>query len=160
MSVTIRQVPASATLHLRRQVLRPWLQEADCAFNHDSDPESVHLLAESGDEVLGVASILPEDKEGNHSESVFRIRGMAVLESERGRGIGARLLRELLERAARSKNLDCVWCNSRLRAATLYARQGFFKTGEPFELPDIGPHVTMEIPASKIRQTTETTADA
>jgi hypothetical protein len=36
-----------------------------------------------------------------------------------------------------------AWCNARAGSFGFYERFGFRRDGEPFELPDIGPHYRM-----------------
>ncbi len=36
-----------------------------------------------------------------------------------------------------------LWCNARLPALPLYRRAGFAEAGEPWDDPELGPHVVM-----------------
>jgi predicted GNAT family N-acyltransferase len=40
-----------------------------------------------------------------------------------------------------------VWCNARTPARSLYERAGFTVASDEFELPEIGPHLVMELAA-------------
>jgi ribosomal protein S18 acetylase RimI-like enzyme len=69
---------------------------------------------------------------------------MATAPRARGRGAGTAVLAALLDYAA-ALGAQRVWCNVRIGARSLYQRAGFRVTSEVFELPEIGPHVVMEL---------------
>ena len=106
----------------------------------DGDDAGIHFGAFVDDDLVGVASMVPEARGGGSGG--WRVRGMAVVPEHRGSGIGVDLLRAAVDEAW---NLDVpeVWCNARTSAAGFYARHGFETLGDVFELPDIGPHVVM-----------------
>jgi N-acetylglutamate synthase-like GNAT family acetyltransferase len=49
------------------------------------------------------------------------------------------LLRRLLEHAA-DGGAKVVWADATAASCGFFERHGFRRRGEPFELPDIGPH--------------------
>jgi predicted GNAT family N-acyltransferase len=71
-----------------------------------------------------------------------RLGRMAVAAELRGQGIGAQILREA-ERAARSGGAERISLHAQLRAASLYARDGYERRGEEFIEQGI-EHVAME----------------
>lgn len=107
-------------------------------WNRDAD--GLHFGAFVDDVLVGVASMVPLERDG--APGGWRVRGMAVVTDRRRNGIGADLLRAAVD-AAWDLDLPEVWCNARTSAAGFYARHGFEVVSETFELPDIGPHVVM-----------------
>jgi SAM-dependent methyltransferase len=67
---------------------------------------------------------------------------MATTEQVRGQGIGAALLGRLLAHVL-GRGGRRVWCNARVGARAFYERAGFIVEGEPYEIPEIGPHFLM-----------------
>lgn len=92
-----------------------------------------------GGELVAVGLIGPEGDPG-----AWRVRGMATAPAARGRGAGTAVL-ELLLAHARKHGATGVWASVRTPARTLYERAGFQQTTEAFELPEIGPHVIMNL---------------
>ena len=96
------------------------------------DESSHHAVAfDSGSKPVGTGRLLPDGHIGR----------MAVLKPWRGRGVGAALLRELLE-LARAKRMDMVKLNAQTHAAGFYRRLGFVVQGAEFIEAGI-PHVAM-----------------
>ncbi len=89
------------------------------------DPGCVHLLAVGeGGEPIGTARLVVEGSEG-------RVGRMAVLASHRRRGVGGRLLGELLD-IAREKGLRRLALGAQLHAIPFYERHGFVAMGPVF----------------------------
>jgi predicted GNAT family N-acyltransferase len=85
---------------------------------------------------IGTGRLLPEG----------RIGRMAVLKPWRGKGIGAALLRALLERA-RERGIERVSLHAQAHAIGFYLRFGFSARGEEFFEAGI-PHVQMTLELS------------
>lgn len=102
------------------------------------DARCVHVLAEHAGEPVGTARMLPDG----------RIGRMAVLRSWRGRGIGGRLLQELL-RLAEQRGARRVFLNAQLPVMGFYARHGFVTSGAPFEEAGM-PHVRMVLQGTRV----------
>ena len=98
----------------------------------EMDALSLHAIAcdETG-RAVGTARLLPD----------FHIGRMAVLESERGRGIGGRLLQAMME-AARQRGAAEVVLNAQVDAMPFYRRHGFVEEGDVFDDAGI-PHRRM-----------------
>lgn len=142
LSLVVREVAAEVVRPLRHRVLRPHQSLADCAYPGDERPDSFHLAALVDAEVVGIASVYRQAEDGAFGGSAWRLRGMATAPEFRGRGLGARLLGDCLERV-RGAGGDELWCNARTTAAGFYERLGFERRGEEFELPGIGPHLVL-----------------
>jgi GNAT superfamily N-acetyltransferase len=134
----LRRITAEATRGLRHEVLRPHQAPATIVYDHEGHPDTLHLGAFDGDELVGTGTIHPD------GDGVFRIRGMAVREGRRGAGIGAAILGGLVAHAAH-RGATLVWCNARSPARTLYGRAGFVGIGDVWDEPQLGPHVRMEL---------------
>ncbi len=149
--VIIRQAASQDTMPLRQLILRSEQPEASSIFPCDDHPKAKHVIAIRHKHLVGVGSILPEGRNGELSGKALRIRGMAVLPENRREGIGEMILDALLEYACGELAVGAVWCNARVPAKGLYERAGFVTIGEAFELPDIGPHVLLEVEISDLR---------
>ncbi|MBI3525135.1 MAG: GNAT family N-acetyltransferase [Betaproteobacteria bacterium] len=96
------------------------------------DAVSRHALAlDAGGNVIGAGRLLPDGHIGR----------MAVLPEWRARGVGAALLRRLMEEAGESGQRRLL-LNSQIQAAPFYARFGFIPEGREFIEAGI-PHITM-----------------
>lgn len=85
------------------------------------DAEAAHVLAFCEGQAVGCGRLLPEGKIGR----------LAVLAGERGHGIGAAMLRELMLEAQR-RCLPEVRLHAQCHARAFYQRQGFSAHGEVF----------------------------
>lgn len=102
------------------------------------DPECVHAVAELPTVgVIGTGRLHPSGKIGR----------MAVLAEWRGLGVGAALLRLLLDEARR-RGLDAVYLHGQLPVLGFYARFGFVAEGKEFDEAGI-PHRLMRLRLSR-----------
>jgi len=86
------------------------------------DAECIHTLAlASNGEALGTARMLPDGHIGR----------IAVLQAWRGRGIGTRLVEQLVAEAA-GAGINEVYLHAQMQAVGFYERLGFEAHGEPF----------------------------
>ena len=135
-------VPAARVRPLRAELLRPGQPPEQLRYEGDEAPDTLHLLALDGETEIGIASVMAGPHPRRPQPGDWRVRGMAIVASVRGRGIGAELLARC-EAHARAQGGARVWCNARVPARGFYERAGWSAEGEVFELPDIGPHVIM-----------------
>ena len=126
-------------LNLRWKVLRIGLP-LETAHYHgiDEDPRTKFVVAHLGGKMVGCATLQTDPRDG----AIYRIRGMAVDENVRNRGIGTKIVNLLQEFAATHKT--GIWCNARIRAVPMYERCGFVIVSDVFEIEGIGPHHDME----------------
>lgn len=139
--IRIRRVSAAKVYPLRHKVLRPNRTLADCVFLQDNDPETAHFAAEHEGEIIGIASVALNPREGD-PENTWRLRGMATAPEWQGQGIGAQVLAACLEHA-RAQGSSLMWCNARTSALEFYRKHGFETVGEEFDIKGIGPHYVM-----------------
>jgi predicted GNAT family N-acyltransferase len=97
------------------------------------DEHCVHALAVEGGEAVGTGRLLPDGHIGR----------MAVLKAWRGRGVGAALLRALIQ-AARERGDREVVLSAQVHALGFYRRHGFTAQGEIYEEAGI-PHQAMRL---------------
>ncbi len=143
--IHVRAVPAADTRPLRQRVLRPHQRPDEIVLAGDDDPAARHIGAwlDGDGPCVGVGSICPDPEAPGGA--VWRVRGMATDAAARGQGVGRAVLEALLAHGWAS-GATRIWCTARTTAAGFYLRQGFEVEGEPFELPQIGPHVVMRAP--------------
>jgi GNAT superfamily N-acetyltransferase len=141
VGIDVREITAELAFPLRRSMLRPMLPPSASRYDGDADDGALHLGAFDGHDrdrrLLGVASFVPRNEDGEIAASIYRLRGMAAV--VRNHGVGTALvehgLRELGARGALR-----VWCEGRTAAAGFYERLGFRRVGEEFVNPGTGPH--------------------
>lgn len=92
-----------------------------------------------GGELVAVGLVGPDGGPGS-----WRVRGMATAPHARGRGAGTVVLAALIGHAF-AQGATRIWCNARTPARSLYERAGFEVASDEFELPEIGPHLVMEL---------------
>lgn len=136
----VEQVPAEATFPLRLRVLGRGARPGDLARADDDHPDSAHFASCRNGRVVATGTVrrqppFPTDADG------WQIRGMAVEEAGRGKGLGTAILDAIIEHVAGRGGI--LWCHVRVRAESLYRRAGFGSLGEPFVDPVAGQQVLM-----------------
>lgn len=138
---------------LRYQVLRRplGLPFEETLFDGDELPTTLHLIAIEADQPIGCLTLLvPNDSVTNSVDPVapidqasrVQLRGMAVLQRTQNKGVGSCLLAEVHRLAWRHG--WHLWCKARQAAVPFYEKNGWIVRGEPFDIPNIGPHYTMD----------------
>jgi len=140
----IEPITAEDTRPLRHAILRTGRPLAETVFEGDHWPGTRHYGAFIDGRLIAVATLIPEATPAFSSAGAWRIRGMAVDESFRGRGLGAALVRACLDHAKSQRGRLC-WCNARVGARDFYLRCAFALQGEEFDVPGLGPHNLMFI---------------
>ena len=134
----ISAVGAAVVRPLRRGVLRRGLPARAARFEGDANSSTRHLAATVGSRVVGVLSAMdascPDD-----AARTRQLRGMAVDEDARGRGVGRRMLASLIA----GESAHGFWCNARTSAQRFYEACGWHVISRVFEIKDAGPHVCM-----------------
>jgi len=96
------------------------------------DEQALHVLAHIGQQSVGTGRILQDGHIGR----------IAVLQAYRGQGIGAEIVRALVEQAA-AAGQERVYLGAQLHAIGFYERLGFVPYGDEFMDAGI-PHIHME----------------
>jgi predicted N-acetyltransferase YhbS len=141
MQVRIDAVAAEETHAVRRLVLREGRADSVVTFDEDVLPEAIHLAAvDDGGSVVGVATFFPSVLAGRPDAAAWQLRGMAVLPSLQGSGVGGMLLAEGVARV-RAAGADVVWANGRDGALGFYERHGWKAVGDGYTYgPAALPH--------------------
>lgn len=141
--LTVARVAPEVTYPLRARVLRAGAPPESVHLPVDDRPDTAAFAATTTDgTVVGTAIVFPEACPWLPGPRAWRLRGMATAEGRRGRGIGARVLDAVLAHVAAGGG-EVVWCNARTPARRFYERAGFAVHGDPWDDPEIGPHVAM-----------------
>jgi [ribosomal protein S5]-alanine N-acetyltransferase len=129
----IARVTAKDCYGLRESILRSGQPKENWTFEADDDPRTIHLAMKQNNKIVAIVSLLPEVKEG----CPWRLRGMAVKEALRGKGVGQQLLVALLAMVEES-----VWCTARKDVQSFYLKNGFEIFGDEFVMNNLD-HVLM-----------------
>lgn len=143
LSFTIRTASAQEVLDLRHRVLRTGLSREEASFDGDEDPLTRHFAAvDQAGTVAGCATIMLSTWEG---KTAWRLRGMAVEEGWRSKGVGSALLRAIDASITTDATLPVpqLWCNARTPAVAFYKRNGWVVASEEFDIETAGPHFRM-----------------
>ena len=100
----------------------------------EHDASCVHAVAYSAGKAIGTGRLLPDGHIGR----------MAVLKSQRGKGIGKALLRTLVDAARRRGDRE-VLLSAQVHAVGFYRAEGFQPEGPVYEEAGI-PHQAMRRP--------------
>jgi len=138
----IRFIQADDVLAIRNEVLREGRLTLDeCRFPNDDAESTFHLGYFDNDQLACVASFHPvayKDFPGK----AYQLRGMATLESYRGKGFGNQLVNFAIV-YMRGQKVNYVWCNARKKAVPFYKNLGFEIVSDEFEVSGIGPHYVL-----------------
>lgn len=148
METDIRPIAPRQTHPLRQAVLRPNQPPENLVYPADDAPDTLHLGAWQGEDLVGIASIYAEPLPDADESGWWRLRGMATHPEVRGSGIGRALLLACLAHVAERGDTG-LWCNARTSACGFYLALGFEKIGDEFEIEGIGPHFVMKRAALK-----------
>jgi predicted GNAT family N-acyltransferase len=107
---------------IRREVFIQEQKFAESDEWDDDDALSVHALVRLNREPVGTGRLNPAGKIGR----------IAVTAGLRGRGIGAMILRRLLE-AARDHGIREPYLHAQLQAVPFYEKLGFSREGDVFD---------------------------
>ncbi len=127
-------------IDLRHAILRADLPREEAMFAGDDEPDTAHFAASDNGLIVGCVTVM---RRVYDQQDAWQIRGMAVLESYRGKGVGAELLQRVMQYVRSANSTGCLWCNAREPAAPFYQKQGFEIVSERFHIPMAGPHYRM-----------------
>ncbi len=117
--ISIEQITPALTWHVRRDVLYP--EKKVFEMEMDEDEHGIHFGAFSDDKLAGVISLFNKDTD-------FQFRKLAVEPEFQGKGIGSKLLQQVINHAAENGGTR-IWCNARSTAFGFYLKAGFRQTG-------------------------------
>lgn len=143
----IKQITATETYAVRHPVLRPGKPLASCVFDGDDFETTIHFGIYE-EQLIGVCSFLKNSNPNFIESAQYQLRGMAVLKSHQGLGVGKALLK-YCDSFLIEKQVELIWCNAREVATNFYKANGFSIFGSPFNIKDIGPHFVMKKPLNR-----------
>jgi predicted GNAT family N-acyltransferase len=126
-----------AALALREQVFCGEQGVTPAADRDGRDGEATHVVAVEDGRVIGTCRLLLRG-------GVARLGRLAVERDQRGRGIGAAILREA-DRLARALGAERIALHAQTYARALYVNDGYAECGDVFVEEGI-EHVAMEKP--------------
>lgn len=132
---SIEQIPAGATLRLRRDILYPGSKLTDVLLPEDDQGQHYGLFFRN--ELAGVVSLF------DSGAGRWQFRKLAVLEKYQRNRLGSALVQHLLLETKRLGG-DVLWCNARASATGFYEKFGFISLGEHFTRNGID-YLIMEI---------------
>ena len=137
----IKKIAATETYPLRSVVLRNRSAETPCPFDGDNDDDTIHLGYFANEKIVGIASFYRRDNTSLGVDNTLQLRGMAIDENYRAKGVG----KELVSYAAQffKNSATAIWCNARESAIAFYEKQGFETRGKKFDIAGIGAHIVM-----------------
>jgi len=116
-----------------RQFVFSLEQKIDPTLDLDGqDTFALHVLAEIGGQFVGTGRILGDGHIGR----------LAVIKAARGKGIGEKIVANLLD-VAKQKGMSRVFLGAQEHAVGFYEKMGFRKFGFPYEEAGI-QHIHME----------------
>lgn len=138
--VVVRRVPATTTVPLRAEVLRPGRSPSAVVKPGDDDPDTWFFAAlEPGGRVLATVNVRPSPPPWDTAGGGFwQLRGMATAPDARGNGHARAVVDTALDHVDRARGR--VWCNARTSVLEFYRRFGFTPVGDEWLDPVNGPH--------------------
>lgn len=145
--IKVCPITAEQARPLRHQVLRSHLPYDTTKYPTDDAPDSFHAGAFNNEELIGIASvarqIIPIEADSFANKNFWQLRGMAVLPSQQGQGVGKQLVLACVAHIAQYGNA-ILWCNGRTSALKFYQALNFQTIGGEFESSNgTGPHYVM-----------------
>lgn len=143
---TVEFISSEETLDLRSRILRPGQNLQLCRYPEDNLPSTFHLAIKDKGLVIANGTFIQQAHTNYFQQARFpyRLRGMATDIKFQKQGLGRQIIQNALKELER-RGCDLLWFNARVNAEDFYKKLGFIATGDPFELPLIGPHKVMYI---------------
>jgi GNAT superfamily N-acetyltransferase len=138
----ISKISSLETFPVRHPVLRTGKPIESCSFEGDDLETTTHFGLFLNEAIIGVVSLFEATNKLFPQKKQFQIRGMAVLKEHSKQGFGKTLLQHC-EKYCRNQHANLVWFNARTEATGFYEKMGYQKTGNPFDIKDVGEHSVM-----------------
>lgn len=139
MSPTTIEVPLEMVLELRQKLLRPDKAPRDLISSADMSPTALHLAAQIDGEMVGMLSAGPEDCPFRPWANSWRLRGLAVVEPARRKGVATLLLKAIIA-GAYARGAGALWGMTRVAAVPAHVKLGFETIGDEYEIAPAGLH--------------------
>ncbi len=138
----IKGISAFETIIVRHPVLRFGKPIESCRFEGDDSPTTLHFGLFYEGQISAVISLFKAKNSSFLEENQIQIRGMAVLEQHQKKGFGIALLK-YCENHIINKSGEIIWFNARETAIGFYEKSAYQKSGNGFEIADIGVHFVL-----------------
>ncbi|TDP58204.1 GNAT family N-acetyltransferase [Flavobacterium dankookense] len=138
----IKEITFQEAFAVRHPVLRKGKPIESCFFKGDDEVSTTHFGIYENDKLVGVASLFNQNHDYFSEQTQIQLRGMAVLESHQKMGLGEKLLSHC-ESFLKKEKKALLWFNARSSAVPFYEKQDYQKSGDSFEILDIGTHFVM-----------------
>ena len=138
----IQEIPAQETYLVRNPVLRKGKPIESCRFDGDDLATTHHFGLFKDKSLVGIISLFKNSNITFAENSQSQIRGMAILDDFRKKGLGEALVNHCEEYCI-NNNCELIWFNARTEAVGFYEKMGYQKTGAIFEIKDVGEHLLM-----------------
>ena len=149
---TIEEVDVEVVRPMRHRHLRPDHPEDAVTYQSDTCETCRHYAARDADgHVIGVGTLHFQDRVAGQppfGSPGMRLRGMAVEDAWRGKGVGAGLIVRMIEHGVESGMAE-AWANARTANRRFYLRSGFREVSSEFEIPSMGAHVVVALSLAK-----------
>jgi GNAT superfamily N-acetyltransferase len=138
----IKKIASTATFLVRHPVLRAGKPIESCIFDGDDLETTLHFGLYLAQELVGIISLFKKSNPIFNEQNQYQIRGMAVLQNQQKKDFGKALILHS-EAYCKNQNVELIWFNARVEAVGFYEKMGYQKTGNLFEIPDVGVHILM-----------------
>ena len=138
----IIEIGALETFSVRHPVLRFGKPIESCHFEGDDLQTTKHFGLFYNKQLSGVISIFETQNSLFEEANQFQIRGMAVLQQFQKKGFGVALLK-YCENYIQNNKGSVIWFNARETAIGFYEKSDYQKSGDGFEIADIGIHYVL-----------------
>lgn len=139
---SIKKISAIETFPVRHPVLRSEKPIESCHFEGDDLETTTHFGLFDENKLIGVISIFEAKNKLFSEEKQFQIRGMAVLNEQQKKGLGASLV-EHSEKYCLDNDANLIWFNARTEATGFYEKMNYQKIGASFDIKEVGEHFVM-----------------
>ncbi|MEM7169471.1 MAG: GNAT family N-acetyltransferase [Pseudomonadota bacterium] len=155
LTTSICRIESADTHIIRHRILRPNQDLSDSIYPLDDAPQTLHAGCFMAGDLVGIASVFNELKikdasvQGTKIASdqepppEWRLRGLAVVQTARGMGVGRLLINAVIDHASLYQKDGTIWCKVRLDAIDYLHKYGFEASGAVFENESLGPHRIM-----------------
>ncbi|WP_432672870.1 GNAT family N-acetyltransferase [Flavobacterium sp. SM2513] len=138
----IKTIDSESTFIVRNPVLRPGLPVETCRFEGDNLPTTTHFGYFHEEMLVGIVSVFEKSNANWQFDKQIQVRGMAVLDEFQKKGIGEKLMHNVIK-LAKENQKKLIWFYARKNAVPFYERLNFHKRGTAFEIEGVGTHYMM-----------------
>ncbi len=142
MRYSVKTISAKQAHDIRHPVLRKGKPREACMFAEDNMGTTLHIGLFANEQHIGTVTLIENLRPGFHETIQYQLRGMAVLEDFRSKGLG-KLMVDEGERMLKERGAQRIWLNARIKALNFYRRLGYEICSKEFEVPIFGPHFQM-----------------